>query len=216
VTTFSLLGFVVNLIPMQPEGLYSDGAKIYQLLAGGAAAKVEEAFASVTSSLVGSVRPRDWNADLLTSAAGQCAGQRAVLLRFFAVKAHFDAGRAEQAEMALKEAESFYLASVGATPRPLQQIVHESMTFYSVVIRRSAADARAWWDRTTWPRAEAWTSDALRSYAGLLWLEGQSAEAENIWAKGYAMAEKKPRAGTYDYDRDCFVRLRESMAAVAA
>jgi hypothetical protein len=216
VATYSLLGFVVNLIPMQPEGMYSDGAKIYQLLAGGAPAKIEEAFASVSASLVGSVRPRDWNADLLAAAAGQCAGERAVLLRLFAVKAHFDAGRAEQAEMALKEAESFYLASAGATPRPLQQIVHESLTFYSVVIRRSAADARTWWNRTTWPRAEAWTSDALRSYAALLWLEGQTSEAEHAWAKGYAIAERCPKAGTYDYDRDCFVRLRESMAPVAA
>ncbi len=216
VATFSLLGFVVNLIPMQPEGLYSDGAKIYQLLAGGAAAKIDEAFASVSSSLVGSLRPRDWNADLLAAAAGQCAGERAVLLRLFAVKAHFDAGRAEQAEMALKEAESFYLASAGATTKPLQQIVHESLTFYNAVIRRNAADARAWWNRTTWPRAGAWTSDALRSYAALLWLEGQPAEAQHAWAKGYAIAEKCPKAGTYDYDRDCFVRLRESMAAVAA
>ncbi len=30
------------------------------------------------------------------------------------------------------------------------------------------------------------------------------------------MAEKCPKAGSYDYDRDCFVRLRESMAAIAA
>jgi hypothetical protein len=216
VATYSLLGFVVNLIPMQPEGLYSDGAKIYQLLADGAAAKVDEAFASVSSSLVGSLRPRDWNVDLLAMAAGLCAGKRAVLLRLNAVSAHFDAGRSEQAELALKEAERSYLAVAGATPKPLQQIVHESLTFYTAVIRRDAAEARAWWDRTTWPRAGAWTSDALRSYAALLWLQGQPTQAEHAWAKGYAMAERCPRAGTYDYDRDCFVRLRESMAAVAA
>ncbi len=179
VATYSLLGFVVNLIPMQPEGMYSDGAKIYQLLAGGAAAKVEEAFASVSSSLVGSVRPRDWNAELLAMAAGQCAGQRAVVLRLNAISAHFDAGRFEQAEVALKEAERSYLAAAGATPKPLQQIVHESLTFYTAVIRRDAAEARAWWDRTTWPRAGAWTSDALRSYAALLWLEGQTSEAQH-------------------------------------
>lgn len=216
VATYSLLGFVVNLIPMQPEGMYSDGAKIYQLLAGGAAANIEEAFASVSSSLVAPLRPRDWNAPLLAAAAGQCAGQRAVLLRLHAVSAHFDAGRWEQAEVALKEAESSYLAFENATPKPLRQIVHESLTFYTAVIRRNAADARTWWDRTTWPRAGAWTSDALRSYAALLWLEGQDMEAEHAWAKGYAIAEKCPKAGTYDYDRDCFVRLRESMAAVAA
>ena len=216
VATFSLLGFVVNLIPMQPEGLYSDGAHIYRLLAGGAAAKIDEAFASVSTSLVAPVRPRDWNVELLAAAAGHCAGQRAVLLRLYAVSAHFDAGRSEQAEKALEQAESSYLAFAGATPKPLQQIVHESLTFYTAVIRRNAADARAWWNRTTWPRAGAWTSDALRSYAALLWLEGRTSEAEQVWAKGYAVAEKFPKAGTYDYDRDCFVRLRESMAAVAA
>lgn len=216
VATISLLGFAVNLIPMQPDGLYSDGAKIYQLLAGGASAKVEEAFATVTASLVSPVRPRDWDVELLTSAAGHCVGAQAVLLRLHAVSAHFDAGRPEQAEKALEEAERFYLGCSGAIPKPLQQIVHESLTFYSAVIRQNAVSARTWWDRTTWPRAEAWTSDALLSRAALLWLEGDSEEADHAWAKGYAIAGKCPKAGTYDYDRDRFMRLRESMAAVAA
>src|SRR5277367_6778961 len=33
VSTFSMLGFIVNVIPIQPEGQYSDGARIYQMVA---------------------------------------------------------------------------------------------------------------------------------------------------------------------------------------
>lgn len=201
---------------MQPEGMYSDGARIYQLLAGGAAARVTEAFASVSSSLAAPVRPRDWNVDLLAEAAGHCAGARAVLLRLHAISAHFDAGRWHHAEMALTAAESSYAAFAGAIPKPLQQIVHESLTFYTAMIRRNAIAARAWWDRTTWTRKRAWTPDALRAYAALRWLEGYSGEAEHAWATGYAIAARLPRAGTYDYDRDCFTRLWASIKAVAA
>ena len=52
---------------------------------------------------------------------------------------HFDAGRSEQAQAALAEAESSYLASANAIPKPLQQIVHDSLTFYTAEIRRSVA-----------------------------------------------------------------------------
>ena len=40
-STFSLLGFIVNLIPIQPDGQYSDGARIYQMMAGTPGAKLE-------------------------------------------------------------------------------------------------------------------------------------------------------------------------------
>jgi hypothetical protein len=35
IATFSLVEFIINLIPLRPEAEYSDGARIYQLLSGG-------------------------------------------------------------------------------------------------------------------------------------------------------------------------------------
>ena len=216
VATYSLLEFVVNMMPMRPEGMYADGTKMYQLLSGGAAAKVEEALASVSSSLVAPVRPRDWDADLLATAARHSAGKQAVLLRLHVISAHFDAGRSDLARAALEEAENSYLRFAAAIPEPDLQIVHESLTFYTAILRQSATCARAWWNRTTWQRTDGWTSEALRSHAALLWLEGRSGEAERAWADGNSIAESCPKTGTYDYVRDCFARLRESAAAVAA
>ncbi|HEY3838964.1 MAG TPA: M50 family metallopeptidase, partial [Bryobacteraceae bacterium] len=58
IATFSLIAFVLNLVPIAQEGQYSDGARIYQLLSKTGWAGVYQAFAIVGSTLVTPLRPR--------------------------------------------------------------------------------------------------------------------------------------------------------------
>jgi Zn-dependent protease len=216
ISTYSLLGFVVNLIPMQPGSLYSDGAKIYQLLAAGPASQVEHAFAMMSTSLVSPLRPRDMDIRLIEQAAGYCSGHRALLLKLNAFQHFFDAGRLPEAETALAEAEAMYASSSKTFPADLRIIVHDAFTFAHAFVRRDAAAARAWWVRTTVKRADGFTVDAWKAWCSLSWIENRDAEAREAWAQGNALAQKNPRAGAYDFDRDCFAMLRNELKAVAA
>ena len=54
----SVLGFVVNLLPLFCDGLYSDGAQLFQLLQKGSWAQLHVAQAMAGSMLVGAMRPQ--------------------------------------------------------------------------------------------------------------------------------------------------------------
>jgi hypothetical protein len=84
-STIALLDFVVNLIPLRPEGLYSDGARIYQLMKGGAWADLHRALSVVASTAVTPLRPRDYDMDaILRAQQSFTTGRHGMLLRLFA------------------------------------------------------------------------------------------------------------------------------------
>jgi len=216
-TTFSALGFALNLIPTLPGSSYSDGARIYQLLAGGPASQVEHAFAMISSTAVSPLRPGNLDMHLIQRALGFCkTGERALVLRVNAFQCFLDSGQIPQALEVLADAEGVYTASSGAIPAELKAMVHRAFTFANAFVRRDAGAARSWWDRTTGRRAESFTVDDWKAYCSLMWIENRPEEARDAWERGNALAQGCPAAGAYDYDRDCFARLRSELEAVAA
>ena len=216
-STFSALGFVMNLIPTLPGSSYSDGARIYQLLAGGPASQVEHAFAMISSTAVSPLRPGNLDMHLIQRALGFCkTGERALVLRVNAFQCFLDSGQITQALEVLADAEGVYAASSGAIPGELKAMVHRAFTFANAFVRRDAGAARSWWDRTTGKRTESFTVDDWKAYCSLMWIENRPAEARDAWERGNALAQRCPAAGAYDYDRDCFARLRMELEAVAA
>lgn len=215
-STFGILGFLVNLIPLRPESNYSDGANIYQLLAAGPASKVQHAFAMVSSTMVSPLHPRDYDLDLIQEAAGACCGQRALLLQLSAVSGFLDRGQIAEANEALSHAEAVYADSAAAMPVDQRIEIHDAFTFGAAVIRRDAAAAREWWERTTEKRPEGFTAEAWRGYCAFLWIEGRVTEARHAWAQGNAIVQQYPKGGGYEFDRDCFAMLRNELEAVAA
>ena len=101
VVTICMIGFVGNLIPLNPEGLYSDGAKIYQLLKGGAWANFHRVMTLAASSTVTPLRPRDYDIDAIKRAEQLFTqGIHGILLRLLSSSYYLDCGKLDEARRA--------------------------------------------------------------------------------------------------------------------
>jgi hypothetical protein len=208
--TCSLLTFIVNLIPLRPEASYSDGARIYQLLSGGAWADVYRAFSTAGCSLVCALRPRDYDVQTIQRAARFLTrGQQALTLRMYAYTHFFDSGRLPDALRALGEAESVYAQDAPAISAEL----HADFVFANAFLKRDAAAARVWWERMQTEKAPRLTVDYWKARCALLWIENDLEQAQAAWDKGNELAHLLPRAGAYEFTRHCFARLRGALDA---
>jgi hypothetical protein len=208
--TFGFLGFVANLMPGRPDGLYSDGARIYQFLSRGGWADVHMAFAMVTSSLVTPLRYRDMDATLIRRAARFLQhGREAFLLRLYLCLYHLDCGRVPEALEAFADAEALY-PELAAT---FNSELCPECAFICALYRHDLPGAQLWWQRFEAGKSKRQGVDYWKGRTAILWLEGNVAEARQAWEKGNVIADNMPAAGAYDIDRWCFVQLREAMNA---
>lgn len=205
VTTCCLLTFIVNLIPLRPEGSYSDGARIYQLLAGGAWVDVYRAVSIAGSSLVCSVRPRDYDIGVVQRASRFLTrGRQALVLRMYACWFFFDSGQFPNALRALEEAESVYAQGApGLSPE-----LHSELVFANALLKRDAVAARLWWERMQREEAPRLTADYWKARSALLWIENRVEPARAAWDRGNERAQELPHAGAYEFTRHCFAHLR--------
>lgn len=206
VATFSLLAFVMNLIPLRPEAHYSDGARIYQLLRGGAWADVYRASSVVGCSLVSSLRPKDYDIEAIQRAARFITqGRQGLLLRLYAYLYFFDSGRIPEALQALDQAETVFAQSASDIPADL----HTDFIFGSAFLKRDAPAARVWWKRMEAKKAPHLSADYWKARSALLWIENQAEQAQAAWDKGNELVQKLPQAGAYEFERYCFAQLRQ-------
>ncbi|MEQ1947155.1 MAG: site-2 protease family protein [Bryobacteraceae bacterium] len=203
-STFAWASAIVNMIPLQPENEYSDGAQIYQLMNDGPWADVHTAFSMVASSLVTPLRPRQFDTWTLTRAAKFLkTGERGLLLQLFLYIHHKDAGRPEQAQRALDEAEKLY-PSVAAR---LHADLHADFVFGNALLRRDASAAAEWWKRLESRGNSRKELDYWKAKAAVHWIEGSIAEAREAWVHASALVQKLPAVGAY-------VREREEVAEI--
>jgi len=206
--TLSFAGFVVNLIPLKPESQYSDGAQLYQIVTNGPWARVHLALAMVTTSVVAPVRPRDFDIELINEAADFVPhGERGLLLRLFASKHYIDKNRIPEALANMEAAEALYTECRFEKP----QDICSEFVFINAFYKHDLAAAEMWWQRIEALRNIERDADYWRAKTALLWLEGKREEAFDAWARGNALAQKLPSAGTYDFARSCFARLRKAL-----
>ena len=205
---FNFVACIVNMIPIRTGSNYSDGAKIFQLLSGGAWADYHRAIAVVGSGLVTPLQPRDYPIDAIENASKTIAkGQTGLLLRLYAYCHYLDAGQFEEADKALGQAEAVYKDSASGIPADL----HTVFVFANAVVRFDAAATRQWWDRMTEKKPTRRNCDYWRAQCAVLWMEGNLSKAEEAWAKANAMGQRLPKAGAYDFDRTCCALLRQAM-----
>jgi len=198
VTTFSLIGFALNLIPTRPEAIYSDGAQIYQLLSGGPWADLHRALCVAQSSAVTPLRPRNYDIQAIDRAALSFThGRQALLLRLLASSYFLDSGMIPQARDAFAQAEAIYHESASDIPADL----YTGIVFDSAYLRHDAASARQWWDLMEAKKPTHMGVDYWLARSALLWVENQPAEARKAWNKANDLAQKLPEAGTYQFDR---------------
>lgn len=204
ISSLSLVAFAVNLIPMRPEALYSDGARIYQLLRGGPWADMHRAMSFVQASLVTPVRPRDYDIEAIERAKKFFTlGQKAMLLRFFAYNYYHDRGRIPEACQALDEAETIYHQCAADIPAEW----HTLFVFGNAFLKRDSAAARQWWERMQAKKLAILDEVYWLAYSALLWIENHPKEAREAWNQGYEKAQQRPRTGAYEFNRDCFQQL---------
>jgi len=216
--TLNFIAFFVNLLPLRPDGLYSDGANIYQRLKGGPWADFRLAIAAVLSTTVTPLRPRDFEIERIQRASATFThGRQAVLLRLMASSYHLDRYLLDRGELsaaiaAIADAEAAY----DSAPWPITPGLCLTFAFRIALLQRDAERARIWWDR-----AEAQHPEKKVEYwmanSAILFLEDHAAEARAAWEQASALAAQLPAAGDCDFDRDCCALLAqtqtESLAA---
>lgn len=206
--TLCFAGFFVNMIPLQPESQYSDGAQLYQLVTNGPWARVHLAFAIVTTSVVAQVRPRDFNVDVLREAADFIRrGERGLLLRLNACRHYLDNNSISEALVQLQEAEGLYEECRFERP----QDICAEFAFINAFFKRDADAAGFWWRRLEALPAIDQDCDYWRARASILWLTGDRSSALEAWQRGTVLAHQLPPVGAYAFTRSCFARMRTAM-----
>jgi hypothetical protein len=210
---FSLAGFAANLVPFKTKAKYSDGAKIYQLLSGGAWGDYHTAIAMAGSSVVSPLRPKGYDIAVIQRAvAGIRQGTEGLLLRLLAYQCYLDRNQLNDAEWALREAARVYEESASGVQAELLTV----FVFGYACILRDAAEAHKWWGRMESKKPARFNVDYWRAKSALCWIEGNLDEANEAWAKAADAAMKLPHAGAYEFDRDlCGLLLYEIEASAA-
>lgn len=205
-----------NLIPFRIKNSYSDGAILLQLLSHSPLAEYQLAVASIGSSLVTPLRPRDY--DILTiqrAARNIPQGRQAMLLRLYSYSYSLDAGRIQEAGEALAEAESVYHQSVTDIPAEMDSV----FVFGNAYVRHDAAAAREWWERLQAKKPTHRNAAYWRANCALHWIEGDLQRANAAWQNSNTLARQLPQAGAYEFERHCCSLLRsvldEAPAAAA-
>ena len=205
---YSLLAFATNLIPFRIGGeQYSDGAQIYQFLAGGPFASLHGAFALVSSTLVTPLRPRDYDLDLMERAEAAAQGRQRLLLRLFRYQHFLDCGQLPEAAQAVAEAEAIYEELALDIPAEL----HTSIIFGVAYATRNPAAARMWWERMEAKKPTRFNADYWAASCAMYWIEGNFYAANESWYKGAAIAQHLPKAGAYEFDRYKYTLLRKAI-----
>jgi Peptidase family M50 len=212
-SAFSAAAFVWNLIPARMGPLFTDGAKIYQNLAGGPWADFNRAHSLVVSSLVTPVRPRDYEMDTIERAAATIvSGPQGLLLRFWACHHWIDRGEITKAVAALKDAERVCLESVANLPAGL----HTVFVVENAILLRDSEAVRRWWERMEAKKPMHFNVDYWMARTAASWMAGDLAQAREALASADAEASKLPKAGAYEFDRSRCGHLREAMITTVA
>jgi Zn-dependent protease len=215
-STVSFVVFVTNLIPMRPAALYSDGARIYQLLRGGPPADYFRAASIASASLLTPIRSRDYDIEAIQRASRTFTqGGAAVFLRLVASEYFLDNGKIPQAREAFDDAERVSEQSVAEIPVEY----YPELAFGNAFLRRDAPAARKWRDRMVALKPAQPDDSYWLAESAMLWIEGRREEALLAWEKGNLLAQKLPSFGGNEFERCRFSLLRgciESEVACAA
>jgi hypothetical protein len=208
VALVSLISAIVNLIPVQVQNYYSDGAHIYNLLSRGPSLDMLRARASVTLTLITPSRARNYDIQALQQAAlSNTEELDGMILRLWISGYFLDRGQTTEAIQALLDAEAIgercYSTIRG---EPLAGFV-----FGHAILRGNAERARLWWDRMEARKPDPDSIDREWARTALLWVEGHLEEADEELRKGAAKTEELPRFGAYNFDRYHFDLIREAM-----
>jgi Zn-dependent protease len=207
--SFCYIAGITNLLPfMTEDGSYSDGARILQILTHSPLEEYHRTMNSLASMLVTERRYRNLDIDAIQRAANQYPQERrGLFLQLCASNYYLDSGRISDARAALGSAEAIYNDNSIDLPGPL----HTPFVIGHAYLNHNVAAARIWWERMEAKKFERNNVDYWLAQAALYWIEGRMKEAEEVWRKADAEAQKLPQFGAYEFDRMRCALLRKEL-----
>ncbi len=211
IVVLAFIAFLGNLIPVNPEGMYSDGAVIYQLLKGGAWADYHRVVMLSASSVVTSLRPRDFDLETIKRAEHVIThGLQGAVLRLVESDYHLDRSELQEATQSATEAETICL-ELGANVPPDLRV---ALVFRAAFLRRDAQSARDWWSQVEKEKGIHKGSNYWLAKSALFAIEGQTEEAWSAWNKANELMKQLPNAGDYEFDRYRCDLLRQAIGSM--
>ena len=207
--SFCFIAAITNLLPfLTSDGGYSDGARILQMLTRSPLNDYHRVMNGLAATLVTPRRKRDLDIQAIERAANAFPKDlRGLHLKLCASGVYLETGRLPEARSALLAAESIYNNNL--TDLPVQ--LHTPFIIGQAYLLRNAARARVWWDRMEAKEPTEFNVDYWLARTALLWIEGNTRAAEEVWQKADAAAQKLPPFGAYEFDRFRCALLREEL-----
>jgi hypothetical protein len=204
--TISLVAGVVNLLPLRPDGLYSDGARILQIFRGGPLYDYQRATRAALAGSVSPIRPRDYDMAAIDRASLHfTTGEVGVLLRLWASEHYQDVGQLQLARAAFAQAEDVYKESapdIGAG-------LHSCLVIGAVMTRRDPTASRDLWQKMQTKKIESKDVNYWLAKCAFHWSANDPIQARDAWNAGANKLAELPDVGSYNYDRDCYARMKE-------
>jgi len=201
----TILVGLLNLVPFGNKSMYSDGAKLYQLLCGGLWTRYHRALGIISSIAVTTLRPRDYDIATLEEAAGTIArGRDEAFLWLCAYSFYLDSGRTAEAIAAIGKAEA--TCKEQSIDPPVEWCA--AFVFANAVLRQDAAGARSWWNRMESNKTFHFTENLWTARGALALSESRIEESADALAKAEARAEHLPHTGSGESERGIAHRLR--------
>ena len=204
--TISFVIFAVNLIPFRPDSLYSDGARIYQILRGGPLADYHRILAIVSSTFVTPLRPRDFDIKAIQRASAHfTSGPKALRLRLLAAEYFFDRNCYLESSTALAEAEN--TSPESGTDFPAETYAAVVVSF--IQPRPDVDAARRWWNRIESKAPSRLNAGYWLAKCAFHSAENDAPAAREAWTTAHAILQKLPSVGIHEFDRDCCGALKK-------
>ncbi|WP_162601600.1 M50 family metallopeptidase [Occallatibacter savannae] len=204
--TISLVAGVINLVPLRPDGLYSDGARILQIFRGGPLYDYQRCARIAGGGYLSAIRPKDFDIAALDRASAHfTTGEIALLLRLWATEFHLDRGEFQQASIAFSHAEEVFKKSA-SDARPG---LHACMVVNAALTRRDAEAARSYWQSVQAKQLDSQDTNYWQAKCAYHWSERRFDLARQAWKPGADHLSTLPNTGSTSYDRSCHARLLE-------
>lgn len=211
--TITTLAGILNLIPFGNKSMYSDGAKLYQLLSGGLWTDYHRALGIVSSISVTPIRPRDYDIATIEQAAGRIAqGNDELFMHLCSYSYYFDSGRLAEAAASIEKAE----ASCRAWSLEPQAEGCSIFVFAHALVRHDAEAARRWWDRMESRKSFQFAENFRTAHSALLLSENRVEKAAEALAKAETWARQLPSTGSGEFERNAISLLRHEIDESAA
>jgi Zn-dependent protease len=188
--------FVVNLIPVKEAAMYSDGARIFQIVTGSVLEDYRRILAMTQATTVTPLRPRDYKIHLVEKViASDTPGIDRTFLLLVAGDYYFDIGDMESARQKFREAEELYDREASFSAEHCGYFVSRA-----VYLLADAAMAEKWWQRKLTAKRFKTGRETLFPACAYFLIIGRLREAEEAWQAEFEHANRLPETGEREFD----------------